>query len=134
MNKLDQILEKLNKFELKVDARFVQIDERFLKIDQRFVKMDKRFDNIDRRLDSHGERFSKIDDRLDQLADYSNLNRKMIVDNSENIMALSQRLDKGFKGLNQKIDILAETIKETFVTKQELDERLTWRNIFRIKF
>ena len=63
---------RLDRFELRVEARFDKVDDRFSKVDERFDKVDERFGKVNDRFDRVDVRFDRIDARLDGFHDRLN--------------------------------------------------------------
>lgn len=67
------VVHALERFEVRVDARFAQIDGRLDRMDDRFDRIDDRFDRIDDRFDrleqdvirDHGQRISRLEARIE---------------------------------------------------------------------
>ncbi len=64
---MNEVLERLERIEQKMDARFEQVDRRFEQVDKRFEQVDKRFDQVDRRFEQVDKRFEQVDRRFDQV-------------------------------------------------------------------
>ena len=73
--RLDDLSDRVDRIEPKMDAGFAHIDQRFIETDQKmeagFARLDKKMDDgfarIDAKFDVMAERFQRYDERFDSI-------------------------------------------------------------------
>ncbi len=86
------------------------LTERMDRLEQRVYEHDRRFDEHDRRFDEHDRRFNQLEQRVEE--GFKQIN--------ERIDKLEQRTDERFKQVHERIDKLEQRVEEGF---KQVDER-----------
>jgi len=102
------------------ELNFARIDERFKRVDIRFDAVDTRFDAVDARFDAMESRLAAVERRLDARMDGIEARMDKIEARmggfEEKLAALAIQMEKGFAGLEAKIDQrTADIMKWSFV-------------------
>ena len=67
----ENLPERVEPIEQKLDALAVSVDRRFEEVDRRFEQIDRRFEQIDRRFEQIDRRFDEVTDALVEQRQYT---------------------------------------------------------------
>ena len=105
LDKMDELLDGM-------DKRFETIDKLFEKIDERLDGMDKRFETINERLDGMDKRFEKLEGTVSSIrAQQSRVSRKLS-DLQLDVKVSERNIRRDIYHLNDEMDTVIEVLRQ----------------------